>query len=78
MEEANQWLMCNCVVDLRLASMDTGKPLVDAAFGEVLVTFEKLWWLIRYGEKYLKPDVRESGIMVGKKRCVLDMHTACS
>lgn len=52
-------------LDLRIASIDSGKPMVDTAFGELLVTFEKIWWLITYGERYLRRDERESGIMVG-------------
>ena len=48
----------------RVASIDSGKPMVDAAFGEVMVTCEKIAWLIREGEKYLKPERRSSGAMV--------------
>lgn len=45
--------------------MDSGKPMVDAAFGEVMVTCEKIAWLIREGEKYLRPERRSPGAMVG-------------
>jgi acyl-CoA reductase-like NAD-dependent aldehyde dehydrogenase len=48
----------------RVASMDSGKPMVDAAFGEVMVTCEKLAWLIKEGERYLRPERRSSGVMV--------------
>jgi len=38
--------------------------MVDAAFAEVLCTCEKIWWLLREGETYLKPEYRTSGIMM--------------
>ena len=38
--------------------------MVDAAFGEVMVTCEKLWWLIKHGERWLRPESRANGIMV--------------
>ena len=38
--------------------------MVDAAFGEVMVTCEKIAWLLREGERYLKPERRSSGVMV--------------
>ena len=38
--------------------------MVDAAFGEVMVTCEKISWLIREGERWLKPEKRSSGVMV--------------
>ena len=47
----------------RLSAIDSGKPLVDAAFGELIVTCEKLKWLMGYGEKYLRPEKRYPGIM---------------
>jgi acyl-CoA reductase-like NAD-dependent aldehyde dehydrogenase len=48
----------------REASRDSGKPMVDAAFGEVMVTCEKISWLLREGERYLKPEKRSPGVMV--------------
>ena len=48
----------------RVAARDSGKTMVDAAFGEVMVTCEKLWWLIKYGERWLRPESRAAGIMV--------------
>ena len=50
--------------EFRESSLESGKPMVDAAFGETLVTLEKLAWLINHGEKYLKPEYRESGAVV--------------
>jgi len=42
----------------RVAARDSGKPMVDAAFGEVLTTCEKLRWLYQEGEQWLKPESR--------------------
>lgn len=59
---ANQATIC------RVAARDSGKPLVDAAFGEVLATCEKIAWLIDEGERWLRPESRSAGRMVFYKR----------
>ncbi len=38
--------------------------MVDAAFGEVLVTCEKIRWLLSEGERWLRPETRSTGRMV--------------
>lgn len=38
--------------------------MVDAAFGEVMVTCEKIWWLVNEGRQYLLPEWRKAGAMV--------------
>ena len=48
----------------RVSCRDSGKTAVDAALGEVMVTCEKIWWLLKNGQKWLKPDYRSAGIMV--------------
>lgn len=48
----------------RVSARDSGKPMVDAAFGEVMVTCEKLAWLAREGERHLRPERRTAGAMV--------------
>ena len=48
----------------RVSSRDSGKTAVDAALGEVMVTCEKIWWLVKNGQKWLKPEYRSAGIMV--------------
>lgn len=50
--------------ECRVAARDSGKPLVDAAFGEVMVTCEKIAWLLSEGEKWLRPERRSAGAMV--------------
>jgi acyl-CoA reductase-like NAD-dependent aldehyde dehydrogenase len=38
----------------KVACLDSGKTMVDASLGEILVTVEKLRWTIKHGEKSLK------------------------
>ena len=38
--------------------------MVDAILGEIVTTCEKIHWLIREGEKWLKPENRSAGLMV--------------
>ena len=59
-----------CVVSAR----DSGKPLVDAAFGEVITTLEKIRWLLREGVRWLKPERRSSGAMMFYKKATLEFH----
>jgi acyl-CoA reductase-like NAD-dependent aldehyde dehydrogenase len=66
----------------RFACLDSGKTKVDALFGEILVTAEKLKWTIDHGEKALKPESRPTNfLMMYKKNEVrwepLGMVAAC-
>ena len=61
----------------RVSAKDSGKPMVDAAFGEVIVTCEKLWWLIKEGERYLKPEARSASYMVRGRGDVLCCSSWC-
>ena len=58
----------------RVSARDSGKPLVDAAFGEVLVTLEKIRWLCNEGERWLKPEKRSSGAMMFYKKARVEYH----
>lgn len=58
----------------RVSARDSGKPLVDAAFGEVLVTLEKIRWLCNEGEQWLKPESRSSGAMMFYKKARVEYH----
>lgn len=49
---------------IRAACLDSGKTRVDALFGEVLVTAEKLKWTIDHGEQALKPDRRPTNLLM--------------
>ncbi|KAI4738720.1 ALDH-like protein [Aureobasidium sp. EXF-12298] len=46
------------------ACLDSGKTRVDALFGELLVTAEKLKWTIDHGEKALKPSSRPTNLLM--------------
>ncbi|EED19239.1 oxidoreductase (Msc7), putative [Talaromyces stipitatus ATCC 10500] len=62
--------------------LDSGKTKVDASFGEILVTAEKLKWTIDHGEKALTPQNRPTNfLMMYKKNTVryepLGVVSAC-
>ncbi|KAH0377308.1 Aldedh-domain-containing protein, partial [Aureobasidium melanogenum] len=46
------------------ACLDSGKTRVDALFGEILVTAEKLKWTIDHGEKALQPSSRPTNLLM--------------
>ncbi|KAG6010966.1 hypothetical protein E4U43_008520, partial [Claviceps pusilla] len=52
----------------RVAALDSGKTLIDAQLGEVLVTVEKIQWTLRHGEKALRPSRRPTNLLLSYKR----------
>ena len=44
--------------------LDSGKTKIDASFGEVLVTAEKLKWTIEHGEAALAPSRRPTNLLM--------------
>lgn len=40
------------------------QAMVDAAFGEIMVTCEKISWLLSEGERWLLPERRSAGKMM--------------
>lgn len=48
----------------RVACLDSGKTMVDASLGEILVTAEKLRWTIRHGEESLKAERRATNLLM--------------
>ncbi|CAR24874.1 Aldedh domain-containing protein [Lachancea thermotolerans] len=42
----------------RVACRDSGKTMLDASMGEILVTLEKLQWIIKNGQSALQPSKR--------------------
>ncbi|AAS50291.1 AAL075Wp [Eremothecium gossypii ATCC 10895] len=42
----------------RVACRDSGKTMLDASLGEIMVTMEKLQWMIKHGERTLRPSKR--------------------
>ncbi|KAI1245999.1 hypothetical protein MGN70_012896 [Eutypa lata] len=59
---ANQNQIC------RVSSLDSGKTLLDAQLGEILVTAEKLQWTIKHGEAALRPSRRPTNLLMSYKR----------
>ena len=58
-----RFIVENTATVARVACRDSGKTQVDAVFGEIAVTCEKLRWTIAHGEKWLLPEYRDSGLM---------------
>lgn len=58
----------------RISARDSGKTTTDAAFGEVLVTLEKLSWLCAEGEGCLRPEKRSAGRMLFYKTARVEWH----
>lgn len=52
----------------RVACLDSGKTRIDAIFGELLVTAEKLQWTIDHGEKALRTERRPTNRMMFYKK----------
>jgi acyl-CoA reductase-like NAD-dependent aldehyde dehydrogenase len=52
----------------RVACLDSGKTMIDATIGEILVTLEKLNWTILHGEKALKPSTRPTSLLMSYKK----------
>ncbi|PQE21234.1 aldehyde dehydrogenase protein [Rutstroemia sp. NJR-2017a WRK4] len=52
----------------RIACLDSGKTMIDAALGEILVTVEKLNWTIKHGENALRPSRRPTNFLMMYKR----------
>lgn len=42
----------------RVACRDSGKTLVDASMGEIMVTLEKINWILKHGDSVLEPSKR--------------------
>ncbi|EEY15680.1 Msc7p [Verticillium alfalfae VaMs.102] len=52
----------------RAACLDSGKTMVDAQMGEILVTVEKLMWTLKHGEKALQPSRRPTNFLMAYKK----------
>lgn len=53
---------------MRAACLDSGKTRVDAIFGEILVTAEKLKWTIDHGERALAAERRPTNFLMFYKK----------
>ncbi|KAK5663207.1 hypothetical protein OQA88_6625 [Cercophora sp. LCS_1] len=63
-----QYVLDNQEEICRVACLDSGKTMVDAQLGEILVTAEKLEWTIKHGEKALRPSQRPTNLLMSYKR----------
>lgn len=63
-----QYVLDNQEGICRVACLDSGKTMVDAQLGEILVTVEKLQWTITHGEKALTPSRRPTNLLMTYKR----------
>lgn len=68
MRTLQRFITENQEICAKVAVRDSGKTLLDAIIGEILVTCEKLAWLTHSGEKYLKPEARSTGRMMIMKK----------
>lgn len=62
------FVLANQETIARVACLDSGKTMVDAALGEILVTAEKLRWTIRHGEESLRSERRATNLLMMYKR----------
>lgn len=61
-------VMDNAETICRVAGLDSGKTLVDAQLGEILVTVERLQWTITHGEAALRTERRPTNLLMMYKR----------
>lgn len=61
------WILRDMDQIVAVACRDTGKTRVDAVFGEILTTLAKIDWLVKYGEKTLKPERRAMSLLLAHK-----------
>lgn len=54
----HEYILMNQELIARVSCRDSGKTMLDASMGEILVTLEKIQWIIKYGESILKPSKR--------------------
>lgn len=63
-----QHVLDNAEQICRVAGLDSGKTMVDAQLGEILVTVEKIQWTLSHGEKALRPSRRPTNLLMAYKR----------
>lgn len=63
----NQFIIDNQEDIARVACRDSGKTKLDASMGEIMVTLEKISWIVSHGEKALRPSARAgpSSLLMG-------------
>jgi acyl-CoA reductase-like NAD-dependent aldehyde dehydrogenase len=63
-----RFVMDNAQDIVKVAGADSGKTMVDAQLGEILVTVEKISWTLLHGEKALRPSRRPTNLLMSYKR----------
>lgn len=63
-----QYVMDNQQQICEVSSLDSGKTMVDAQLGEIMVTAEKLQWTIKHGEAALRPSRRPTNLLLSYKK----------
>ena len=63
-----RYVMDNAEEICKIACLDSGKTMVDAQLGEILVTVEKIQWTLKHGEKALKPSRRPTNLLMSYKK----------
>lgn len=63
-----QHILDNAEEICRVSCVDSGKTLVDAQLGEILVTLEKIQWTLDHGEEALKVSRRPTNFLMSYKR----------
>lgn len=63
-----KYIMDNAEQICKIAGVDSGKTMVDAQLGEILVTVEKIQWTLAHGEEALRPSRRPTNLLMAYKR----------
>ncbi|KAK5086933.1 Meiotic Sister-Chromatid recombination aldehyde dehydrogenase [Lithohypha guttulata] len=63
-----KYILDNQEAIVTAACLDSGKTKIDASFGEILVTVEKLQWTIKHGERALVPSARPTNLLMCYKK----------
>eukprot|EP00761_Pharyngomonas_kirbyi_P012523 gb/GECH01012550.1/.p1 GENE.gb/GECH01012550.1/~~gb/GECH01012550.1/.p1 ORF type:complete len:527 (+),score=123.05 gb/GECH01012550.1/:1-1581(+) len=72
--EFNKYILENQERICEISCEDTGKTMLEAMFGEVLTTCEKLRYLNQYGEKHLQPEKRTVPSLLLVKSARVEYH----
>lgn len=66
----NQFILDNQEDIARVACRDSGKTKLDASMGEIMVTLEKINWIVANGERALRPSARPgpSSLLMGRMK----------
>ncbi|CAM6124684.1 unnamed protein product [Calypogeia fissa] len=58
----------------QVSARDSGKTMTDAAIGEILTTCEKISYILKDGERVLKPQSRTPGMLMIYKSARVEYH----